>query len=201
MKTQQVFVSHSSKDNDKIGFFNAFFRDTNIKPVFMEFEQWSRDFKPNWQWIKKEIRRSKALFLILTEKIIEKNYTQNWIAYEIGVAANCSPSLPVFVFKEENVDFPVPYLTWYFDEPVTSLEYLKPDDFSELFLDFLVVNIKYLVLYDTIFETVFDPSRSDKNNEWLQKCDNCYLYFNYFGASERIHCPCCSRWIELKNHE
>ena len=197
MKRNQIFVSHSSEDFNQIKFFNRFFRDTKIKPVYMEFEQWSRDFSPNWQWIKREIRKSKALFLLLSKNITEKKCTQNWVAYEIGVAANCSPSLPVFVFREENIDFPVPYLTWYFDEPVTSLNYLKPQDFSEMFLDFLVVHVKYTVLYESIFETIYDPSKSHGDDEWVQVCNNCYLRFNYFGANEKIPCPCCNRLIKI----
>lgn len=118
-----------------------------------------KGLQPQLAMDNKRNSRIKGIFLVLTENIIKNKYTQNWVAFEIGVASNCSSSLPVFVFREENIDFPVPYLTWYFDEPVTSLNYLKPDDFSEMFLDFLVLNIKYMVLYKSIFETVYDPSK------------------------------------------
>jgi hypothetical protein len=181
-------------------FFRSLFDDTNVKPVFMEFEKWSRNYNPNWFWIKKEIQKSKALIVILTKNITMRTQTQNWVAFEIGVAASCKPSLPIFVFREENVDFPVPYLTWYFDEPVTSTDYLKPNDFSEMFLDFFILLIKYQVLAHALL-SVFYPSHLNQENEYLEKCNSCYLQFNYFGMNEKIHCPCCNNLMNtsLKN--
>jgi hypothetical protein len=40
----------------------------------MEYEKWSREHKANWMWIRDEIQKSKALFLILTKNIVEKRH-------------------------------------------------------------------------------------------------------------------------------
>jgi hypothetical protein len=197
MKKDQIFISHSSKDKNEMQFFRTLFDDTNVKPVFMEFEKWSRNFNPNWCWIKEEIERSKALFVVLTKNITTRTYTQNWVTYEIGVAASCRPPLPVFVFREEDVDFPVPYLTWYSDEPVTSLDYLKPQDFSEFLLDFLIVLFRYQILAQEVFRSVLDPSWENQENEYFQKCKNCHIQYNYFGMNEKIHCPCCGNLMDV----
>ena len=62
-------------------FFRDAFDDTNVKPVTMEYEKWSRNNRPNWKWITREVKRSKALFVILTMSVRTKVQTQNWIAY------------------------------------------------------------------------------------------------------------------------
>jgi hypothetical protein len=143
MKKRQIFISNSSRDKKETQFFRNLFDDTNVKPVFMEYEKWSRNYNPNWFWIKKEIQKSEALLVVLTKNLTKRKYTQNWVAFEIGVAASRKPPLLIFVFKEEKVDFPVPYLTWYFEEPVTRVNYLKPNDFSEMLLDFLITLFEY----------------------------------------------------------
>ena len=111
MKKSQIFISHSSRDRKKTSFLRNLFDVTNVKPVLMEFEKRSRNNNPNWSWIKEEIQKSKALVVVLTKNITKRSFTQNWVAFEIGVAATCRPPLPIFVFRED-VDFPVPYLTW-----------------------------------------------------------------------------------------
>jgi hypothetical protein len=178
-------------------FFRSLFDDANVKPVFMEFEKWSRNYNPNWFWIKREIQKSKALFVVLTKNITRRTYTQNWVAFEIGVAASCKPPLPIFVFREEDIDFPVPYLTWYFDEPVSGLDYVKPQDFSEMLLDFLLVLFKYQILAQVVFQSVFDSSQPNQENEYSRKCTKCYLQFNYFGMNEKIRCPCCNNLMNM----
>jgi hypothetical protein len=49
MKKSQIFISHSSRDGNEMQFFRSLFDDTNVKPVFMEFERWSRNYNPSWQ--------------------------------------------------------------------------------------------------------------------------------------------------------
>jgi hypothetical protein len=121
----QIFVSHSSKDKPIVDFFLEKFNDVGVKPVLMEYEKWSRNGRPNWIWIKDEIQQSKALFLlILTKNIVKNEHTQNWIAFEIEVASTCNPMIPVFVFMEKNVNFPVPYLSHYFDQSLSNTNHL-----------------------------------------------------------------------------
>jgi hypothetical protein len=131
--TCQIFISHSAKDRKAVDYFVEKFTDTGVKPVLMEYEKWSIEGKPNWKWIKDEIQKSQKLFLILTKNIVKNEYTQNWVAFEVGVASTSNPSIPVFVFREEEIDFPVPYLTHYYDEPLSRKDYLFSKDIPKDF--------------------------------------------------------------------
>jgi hypothetical protein len=71
---EQKFNSHSKKDSERVDYFIDKFNDTGVKPVRMEYEKWSREHKANWMWIRDEIQKSKALFLILTKNIVEKRH-------------------------------------------------------------------------------------------------------------------------------
>jgi hypothetical protein len=104
MLASQIFISHSAKDNEISDFFIRKFDDTDVKPVLMDYEKWSRNDRPNWMWIKDEIQKSSALFLILTKNIVKNEYTQNWVAFEIGVAAtsNLIHQYP-FLFLESRI--------------------------------------------------------------------------------------------------
>ena len=46
---------------------------------------------PNWLQIKRWIQDSDAVLLIITGEIIRQEHTQNWIAFEVGIAAGCDP--------------------------------------------------------------------------------------------------------------
>ena len=131
-----------AKDNEISNFFIRKFGDTDVKPVLMEYEKWSRNDRPNWMWIKDEIQKSTALFLILTKNIAENEYTQNWVAFEIGVAATSNPAIPIFVFREQNIDFPVPYLNYYFDQPLSNTKHLLSRDVSSTMLNAMFHNLK-----------------------------------------------------------
>ena len=148
--TDQIFISNSAKDSQTVEYFVHKFNDTGVKPVRMEYEQWSRNCKPNWMWIKDEIQKSKVLFLLLTKNIIKKEYTQNRVAFEIGIASMCAPLIPVFVFREENIDFPVPYLNHYFDQSFSKKTNLFAGNFSEtlfVMFQFLHVGCFTLILF------------------------------------------------------
>jgi hypothetical protein len=191
----QIFISHSKEDEDKIDFIRRMLQDTEVKPVFMEFEHWSRNKKPNWLWIKYEILKSKALMLVLTKRITEKIQTQNWVSFEVGIAASSNPPLPVFVLREEDVIFPVPYLTWYSDQPLTSLKYLEPKDFSEALLNFLYYGVRLTNLAVRIGTAIYCP-QSINGYILPLKCNKCHLQFNYSGEMEKFRCPCCNNWIK-----
>jgi hypothetical protein len=190
--SEQIFISHSSKDHKILEFFRQLFDDSGVKPVFMEFESWSRNNMPNWIWIREQIQKSRALFLILTKNIVEKPYTQNWIAFEIGVACSTNPPIPVYVFREEDVKFPVPYLTWYFDEPFSSLDHSRPKDFSEIFLEFFRHILRYTVFVNIVLSEIYNMNKKDDWKETSLTCSKCKLDFNYFGFNSKINCPCCS---------
>ena|SRR5919108_1983276 len=154
-------------------------------------KKWSRNGRPNLVWIKDKIQKSKALFLILTKNIVKNQHTQNWVAFEIGIASACNPMISVFVFREENIDFPVPYLNHYFDQPLSNTNHLFSKDFSENLLNVL---FHYVIesFVDGIIKKDVDKSLLEDESE---KCSNCLLRFHYCGMNEKFNCPCCSTII------
>ena len=78
-------LNHSKKYKEIVDYFVDKLDDTGIKPVLMEYEKWSRKGNPNWIWIRDKIKKCNALFLILSKNIVKRTYTQNWVAFEIGL--------------------------------------------------------------------------------------------------------------------
>ena len=106
----QIFVSHSQYDKEIRASFDTVFARTTVKAVCMEFEQ---IYQPAWQTIMKELNASETIFLLLGPNIQSSIYTQNWIAFEVGLA--CAFGKEVWVFEQEgsHIQFPIPYLTDY----------------------------------------------------------------------------------------
>lgn len=106
----QIFVSHSQYDNDIRASFDTVFARTGVKSVCIEFEQ---IYPPAWQAIKNEISASATVFLLLGPNIRSSIHTQNWVAFEVGLA--CAFGKDVWVFEQDNsyIEFPIPYLTDY----------------------------------------------------------------------------------------
>jgi hypothetical protein len=129
MSEKTIFISHSASDTEIMKFFHDAFRETGVKAVAMEYEGWHRNKKPNWRWIRNEITKSKALFVILTKNVALTMHTRNWVAFEIGSAATSFPQKPVYVFNEEGIDFAVPYLNHYFPHPLSSGQRLQMADY------------------------------------------------------------------------
>lgn len=188
----QIFLSHSRRDTEIVQYFVDKFNDTGIKPVLMEFEKWSRNRRPNWLWIKDEIKESKALFLLLSKNITKKQQTQNWVSFEVGLASMCNPPLPVFAFEEERVFFPIPYLSHYFDQSFSTKTGLFAKDFSETLLNVLI-HVTYESFIDAVIK---DPSIGLSQDETIE-CSNCFLRFHYWGEKDYINCPCCPSTVKI----
>jgi len=120
----QIFVSHTKKDAD---FFNildsAAARLGKIKLYRSELEKIG---PPPWYTIRGEIEKSRALFLLIGKELVKQQaisdtspearenwkHTQNWIAYEIGIAS--ARFMDVWVLCDDvEINFPVPYLNNY----------------------------------------------------------------------------------------
>lgn len=129
----QIFISHTQKDQHLCDFFDRIVARVGIKAFRSEFEDIPR---PSWKTIKEAMSCSVALFFLVGEELVknqdvnypEWRHTQNWIAYEIGLA--CQLGLDVWVICDKNVliNFPLPYLNNHFTgdlEHDATLHYLK----------------------------------------------------------------------------
>lgn len=183
----RVFVSHTRRDIDFSNVFDSACARVGIDAFRSEFE----DIKlPAWQTIRDEIRRSRALFLLIGKELVKAQasrdsnwaYTQNWIAFEIGVA--CEIGIDVWVLCDDvAVNFPVPYLNNYL--PVTLRR-------REAF-DILVNDLKK---YERGMKSNFPDKRI------LVECpySNCKAIFNFPVKSTnhvKIKCPQCLRRFSL----
>jgi hypothetical protein len=121
--TVQVFLSHTKLDIKCCDQFGVAASLIGLKVFRSEFEK--IEF-PAWKTIKDAINNSSALFLMVGKELTEAQqssetdaaarenwkHTQNWIAYEIGVA--CQRGIDVWVICDSvNINFPVPYLNNY----------------------------------------------------------------------------------------
>ncbi len=115
----QVFISHSKKDEDLIRITDLNFKSAGISPLFMEF---TPESEPPFKKIEKNIATSDAVFLFLTENLKSSDFTQNWVAFEVGLTRRSNK--PLFVVEDINnrVHFPVPYLTDYILYEPTKIE-------------------------------------------------------------------------------
>jgi hypothetical protein len=113
MAPRKIFLSHSKHDREILNFFMASFGLVDgIVPQVIEFEELQA---PPWAYIRDEMMKSKAIFILLGENVVKTNiHTQNWISFEVGLA--CALNKEVWVFEQINVDvhFPIPYLHYYF---------------------------------------------------------------------------------------
>ncbi len=191
-------MSHSRKDTSVKQVFNEVFAKTDVKPIWMEYEKWSqRKDEPNWSWISRYIRMPNtiAVFMLLTRNVIDIDdpkrtlATQNWVSYELGVASTASK--PVFVFKEEDVDFPVPYLTNYLPYSVTKV--LKTDEKEWWSSESAkIVKSGYV---RTMHFIIKDLKIGQKFKAPKYRCGSCLTSFHYHGTSCSFKCPCCSKEI------
>lgn len=90
-------------------FLNIFAR-TNLKAHVLEFEPYR---VPPWADIRDKVMGSMAVFVLLGPAVRSNPYTQNWVAWEAGIA--CALNKPLWVYERvgEPVEFPVPYCTDY----------------------------------------------------------------------------------------
>lgn len=181
MAERKIFISHSRADNALIGEVLTHFHDTDVKAVRMEFEKEFLEDIADWEWIKDGIVSSEAVFLILIEHIMGERHehTQNWISYEVGVAASFNKIL--YVFRENSVKFAVPYLTNYAPYSVRpKLDAKWIDEESKKTFHDLLFNVMKAI--------ISDPAGKKPHKI---KCSNCKIVFRYHGTNHEIECPCC----------
>ena len=179
-----VFISHS-KDDRRLDFFHRVISGLHTKAVWMEFENIK---PPAYQSIKDFVNESNALFVLLSSQLLDpaRRHTANWIAFEIGLAANwrshflipriTQDRIDVYVFEpsDEPVDFCVPYCTYY-------MQYSGSE--GELrFLRELIENAPF-------------------HNKGIPiKCPygDCQIEFKLLTDIENFVCPTCRRGIANK---
>ncbi|MBA7503677.1 hypothetical protein ES706_02288 [subsurface metagenome] len=178
-----VFVSHSKHDPN-LDFFHKIFSEIQTQSVWMEFEDIN---PPPSLFIRDSVNKSEAIFVLLSKYLVDQQHTNNWVSFEVGLAANStkvnvSPEyshselgLDIWVFEplDEDINFTVPYCTYYMRYE-TTLEMLK---------------------------WLRDMLKGDTARRFgvPATCpyEDCKLDFNYLSRhyTELVNCPACRRRI------
>jgi len=116
-----IFLSHTRLDKEFCDKFDNAAAREGVKGFRSEFETLE---VPAWKTIKREIEASSALFILVGKELVRAQassinkirdswrYTQNWIAYEIGLA--CEHGIDIWVWCEDvEINFPVPHFNNY----------------------------------------------------------------------------------------
>lgn len=216
-------MSHTFDDVAEVNkLIQELFADSDIKPFIAAMETWKRRSKPNWLWIKEEIEKSKALFLFITPNILKREYTQNWIAYETGVAATLNPPKPVWIFQIAPIEFKIPYLTHYIlmpeitdqkkPEPIRSntvamtIETLKTSpELQKKFIESVTASVMVGIKAVTNkLELKHGVWKLEIERAIDMRCYHCNLQFKFFDMTEtrrNIPCPSCSQNIDVPKKE
>lgn len=181
----KVFVSHTKEDEDFCDKFDSVCSREGVIPFRSEFEKIS---KPEWSTIKKAMNESSALFFLVGKNLVELQekhlpewrYTQNWIAYEIGLA--CQMEIDVWaVCDNVLINFPMPYINNYL-----TISLKDKDTFN--YVRYIVLDIykqgKSFPLY----------SKSVEGKTLTAECASCGALFNLHvrhKKGEGIRCPQC----------
>lgn len=93
----QIFVSHSRRDGELVNFFSRAFTGTNVKGVYMEFEDMTGPGADSTV-IKGHIEDSNALFVILSANVDKIPHTRDWVTWEAG----CGFNKDIWIFEPES---------------------------------------------------------------------------------------------------
>ena len=95
-----IFISHSRKDENPVLTMKEMLKNMRHTPIIEEFIPAEEQKSVPYEEIRSNVEKSEFLFLFLTDNVVTSPYTQNWVSYEIGLAAAHSKKL--FVFERMN---------------------------------------------------------------------------------------------------
>jgi hypothetical protein len=179
------FISHSGKDKVIVDIILEIFDHHKRRPYrIINRNDLSRSEKPHWEQIKDSIQKSDAVLLILTRGITQQEHTQNWVAFEVGVAAGCDPPKRVIAIKGEDVEIPIPYVEHYYSYsstfPAPQWEESGRDTWENQFK---------MTIYPMLSNVNYKPKSLENH------CPHCKLRYYHHGPKRPdrpFKCPCCS---------
>lgn len=120
----QIFVSHTKFDTEFLDFLDRV--EARMGKVHLYRSEYEKIETPPFYTILTALMKSRALFLLIGKELVKQQatadtsvearenwkHTQNWIAYEIGIAS--SRLMDVWVLCDDvEINFPVPYFNNY----------------------------------------------------------------------------------------
>lgn len=182
---KQIFLSHTKKDKEFCDTFDKVCARVGIKCFRSEYETIPR---PAWKTIRKAMKKSFAMFFLVGQELAksqdsndpEWRYTQNWIAYEMGLA--CQMGIDVWVICDDVlINFPIPY-----------------------FNNYLTVSLRHRPAFDYLRDILEEYKKGrtfaypyiDDFGDYYVNCpkDDCKMEFNLHMSlqpGDKIKCPQC----------
>lgn len=189
MGNASVFVSHSKYDVEFVNFFSKVTARIGSPTFFIELENMGN--QEQGRRIADIIRSNSTMYenvqllVVLLGPHLEKpptttpQYTYSWVNFEVGVAAGCKK--PVLVLEEANtpVNFPVPYVTDYYQYQMENAENIRQ-----------------------IGDIIKKRLSMMAGSECTMKCpyQNCNSTYNLWSRySDTIQCPACRQTLNFKS--
>ncbi|MCB4792051.1 MAG: hypothetical protein LHV68_09205 [Elusimicrobia bacterium] len=201
MDKRKIFISHTKHDKEFLNSLDTVLARCELGSFRSELEQISN---PAWKTLRDEMRKSTAMFLVIgnnfrtlqSQGTLSWKHTQNWIAYEIGMA--CQLELDVWVICENipRLNFPVPYLNNYIYVNLSGLAFLggKPTH-----SDAKINSFEYLKsVLDQYSKGYQFPINSKSINCPYKNCGATYNLHNNFHNSQSFICPQCLQSLSFK---
>lgn len=120
-----VFVAHSQRDAEGQHFLYRVFNQSTsrFRPYFYSADN---PTPPHAEKVRESIRKAKALIVLLSQPMLDRQHTRAWVGYEVGIASELQ--LPVIVVDPETapVELPVPGATIYTQRPAGTTGTLDP---------------------------------------------------------------------------
>jgi len=91
----EIFISHSKRDNSSISFFNKLFAATKVKAIYEEIDEIS-GLQVNQKKISNDIQNSSAFFILHDQKNESLAHTRDWITWESGTANGMNKEIWLF---------------------------------------------------------------------------------------------------------
>ena len=161
--------------------FANIFASTSVIAIRKEFEELG---ELPWHSITEDIRNpdTHAVFVLLGQSVLGSQYTLNWIAFEVGVAAGAGKD--VWVFEEYNspVEFPVPYVSHY-------MRYVREDKEHFSYIKSIIEG------YLPRFPGQWEENVTRSATEVVCPYDNCRARFFYHDRENELRCPTCRQSI------
>ena len=208
-----IFISHSKRDKQLVQNIQAMLTNLGHTPIIEEFIPEERKEPIPKDEIRKNVQLSHALFLFLTDEIVQTKYTENWVIYEVGLASD--RHIPIFIFEREGlpIHYPIPDVTDYmiFDpqsiEDILNIQKLAKE-VGKLPPNLLTAGIGALlgipfgplgIAIGGIGGWLLGPKGGPPIPMLRLECPHCKATYNYWSLNIKyFHCPSCRKPIQIK---
>jgi len=129
---------------------------------------------------------TKAVFVLLGPGLLRSEYTINWVAFEVGLAAGLRKDVWVFEQFDADIQFPVPYINHYVQYALGNIDHFQ--------------YIKEKVsAYTRFLPAMRDRIILAANPEYIEcQYEKCGASYYFHSHAEKIKCPACRQLLVEK---